>query len=256
MIIYTTENLFNSPAQTLVNPVNTVGVMGKGIAKDFKKYYPAMFKKYKYFCENRQFNVGELMLSKEEPIIYRKKVTNEFRKRWILNFPTKKHWRNKSQLEYIELGLKKFVSIYAQKDIQSVSFPQLGIGNGGLNWYDVKILMEKYLQEIDIPVYIHLYGSLTEKVESKKILENLNTSHDAWKENTFLKDLNILQSKKINCDGIVLGDKNIQRDLFEKLDNIKKINIKENEEVRDLMWLQKNTVERKLETQLDLFESN
>ncbi|KDA98356.1 macro domain-containing protein [Lactobacillus paragasseri] len=80
MIIYTNKNLFLSPAQTLVNTVNTVGVMGKGIAKDFKKFYPQMFKRYKYLCDKGKFQPGQLMLSKEEPEIYRKKIPVIFEK--------------------------------------------------------------------------------------------------------------------------------------------------------------------------------
>lgn len=181
MIIYTDENIFMSPAQTLVNTVNTVGVMGKGIAKDFKKYYPLMYQKYRNLSQAGQLDVGKLMISKEEPVFYRRKQTGLYRRKWVLNFPTKRHWRNKSKIEYIEIGLKKFVKEYKNKNIESVAFPQLGVGNGGLKWKDVQALMEYYLDKVDIPVYIHLYKP-TREITAEEIEINLNTSHDLWKK--------------------------------------------------------------------------
>ena len=115
MIIYTDENLFLSPAQTLVNTVNTVGVMGKGIAKEFKKYYPLMYEKYRVLSKSNRLDIGQLMLSKDEPVLYRKKEIGKYRRRWVLNFPTKRHWRNKSKIEYIDAGLAKFVKEYKHK---------------------------------------------------------------------------------------------------------------------------------------------
>lgn len=144
MITYVEMNIFDSPAQVIVNAVNTVGVMGKGIAKQYKTSYPEMFKEYKKFCEEQLLEVGKLWIYKTED-------------KWILNFPTKDHWRNPSKIEYIEKGLQKFVDTYKEKEIYSISFPALGCGNGGLNWeYEVKPLMEKYLESIDIDVFIHL----------------------------------------------------------------------------------------------------
>ena len=145
MITYVVGDLFQSPAQVLVNTVNTVGVMGKGIALDFKRVYPEMFTKYQHFCEAGQFNIGQLWIYKTPH-------------KWVLNFPTKKHWRNKSKPEYIESGLKKFVQTYDDKGITSISFPMLGCGNGELDWItQVKPLMEKYLAGLPIDIYIHLY---------------------------------------------------------------------------------------------------
>ena len=99
MITYVDFSLFDSPARVIVNTVNTVGVMGKGVAKEFKRVYPEMFTEYQKLCEGGQFNIGELFLYK----------TNH---KWVLNFPTKKHWRNRSQLAYVKDGLGKFVDIY------------------------------------------------------------------------------------------------------------------------------------------------
>ena len=145
MITYVVGDLFTSPAKVLVNTVNTVGVMGKGIAKDFKLIYPEMFKEYQYFCEQGMFNTGQLWLYKTPH-------------KWILNFPTKKHWRGKSKIEYIEAGLRKFADTYDSKSMLSVSFPMLGCGNGELDWEkEVQPLMEHYLVNLPIEIFIHLY---------------------------------------------------------------------------------------------------
>ena len=143
MLTYIEGDLFSSPAQVLVNTVNTVGVMGKGIALEFKKRYPEMFETYKKQCDKHNLTIGRLMLWYAPD-------------HWILQFPTKEHWRNPSKLEYIEKGLMAFVRKYADYNITSIAFPKLGCGNGELNWTDVKAVMEKYLKDIPIDVYIYL----------------------------------------------------------------------------------------------------
>lgn len=145
MITYIAGNLFDSPAQVLVNAVNTVGVMGKGIAKDFKQIYPEMFKQYQALCETGQFQVGQLWLYKSP-------------NKWVLNFPTKRHWREPSKVEYIEKGLQKFVDAYAQYGIHSVAFPTIGCGNGELD-FDSQIhpLLDRYLSHLPIDVFVYLY---------------------------------------------------------------------------------------------------
>lgn len=143
MIEYIEGDIFESPAQVIVNTVNTVGVMGKGMALSFKQRYPQMFERYKNACEKHLLAIGKLMLFYEAD-------------HWLLMFPTKENWRNPSKLEYIEKGLIKFVSTYADKSITSVAFPKLGCGNGELNWSDVKPLMERYLKKLPIDVYIYL----------------------------------------------------------------------------------------------------
>lgn len=142
MISYVQGNLFESPAQTLVNTVNTVGAMGKGIALQFKQYFPAMFAEYHQLCLSGKLEIGTLHIYHAP----RKK---------ILNFPTKQDWRRPSKLEYIEAGLDTFVRIYQEAGIQSVAFPPLGCGNGELNYADVRPLMERYLRPLPIPVYLY-----------------------------------------------------------------------------------------------------
>lgn len=149
MITYVKGNLFESPARVLVNTVNTVGVMGRGIAKTFKEVYPDMFSQYQQLCERKQFNIGNLWLYKTSH-------------KWILNFPTKKHWRQPSKSEYIEAGLRKFVSIYSTLRITSTAFPQLGCGNGELDWENaVQPLMTKYLDKLPIDIFIYEYDNDT-----------------------------------------------------------------------------------------------
>lgn len=143
MLEYIVGDIFDSPAQVIVNTVNTVGVMGKGLALSFKHRYPEMFNAYRKVCEKKQLEIGKLMLYYAPD-------------HWILLFPTKENWRNPSKLEYLEKGLKKFVGTYADKGITSIAFPRLGCGNGELNWEDVRPLMEKYLKPLPIDVYIYL----------------------------------------------------------------------------------------------------
>ena len=159
MLMYVQQDIFKSPAQVIVNTVNTVGVMGKGIAKRYKEVYPDMYKQYQKFCEQHLLDIGKLWIYKSDT-------------KWILNFPTKKHWRQPSKIEYVEQGLKKFVETYEEKGITSVSFPQLGCGNGGLNWEkEVRPLMEKYLKDLPIDVFVHIYSDKTAGVEHMNVQE-------------------------------------------------------------------------------------
>lgn len=143
MITYKSGDIFTSDMQTLVNPVNTVGVMGKGLAKQFKIRFPSMFEAYKAACGNHTLGIGDLHLYRADD-------------KWILNFPTKAHWRAQSKLEYIEAGFTRFSEIYQQGEITSIAFPMLGCGLGGLDWKaEVKPLMEQYLKDLNIPVEIY-----------------------------------------------------------------------------------------------------
>jgi O-acetyl-ADP-ribose deacetylase (regulator of RNase III) len=146
MLTYLQISLFESPAHALVNTVNTVGVMGKGIAAVFKQLYPEMYKEYQRLCREEKLKTGMLY-------IYR--TPNKI----IVNFPTKRHWRERSQVAYLEGGLEKFVARYMDYGITSVAFPQLGCGHGELNWErQVQPVMEHYLRDLPIPVYIHIYS--------------------------------------------------------------------------------------------------
>ncbi len=142
MLIYRRTSILESTAQTLVNTVNCVGVMGKGLAKAFRARDPAMYEAYKGICERKLLEPGKLWLWQGS-------------NGWVLNFPTKQHWRNPSRMEWIEAGLKKFVAEHVARGITEISFPRLGCGNGNLNWDDVRPLMEHYLGKVGITVYIH-----------------------------------------------------------------------------------------------------
>lgn len=144
-VIYRRTSILESPAQTLVNTVNCVGIMGKGLAKEFKSREPAMFVSYKQLCDQGVLKPGVLWL-------WRGKHG------WVLNFPTKVHWRNPSRVDWIELGLKKFAASYRDHGIEEISFPRLGCGNGDLDWDEVRPVMEHYLNPLDIPVFIHDYS--------------------------------------------------------------------------------------------------
>ena len=145
MITYVNGNLFESPAHVLVNTVNTVGVMGKGVAKDFKRLFPDMFHQYQSMCESKRLQIGTLFLYKSP-------------NKWVLNFPTKQSWRNPSRVEFIESGLKKLVSIYSDRGISNLAMPLIGCGNGELDWRtQVGPLVEKHLSKLPIDVFVYSY---------------------------------------------------------------------------------------------------
>lgn len=161
-IIEINGDLFESKAQALVNTVNCYGVMGKGIALEFKKKFPEMFEVYKEYCDKKLIKPGVLQLYKKSSP-------------WILNFPTKDHWRSPSKLEYIESGLIKFSNEYKSKGIKSIAFPKLGTQNGGLDWEDVKILMYNYLSELEdleVEIYHYLPVSKIRKINYNEELIN------------------------------------------------------------------------------------
>ncbi len=139
-------NIFNSKCQTIVNTVNCVGVMGKGIALVYKLRYPNMYAEYKEHCKKKLLRTGSLWL-----------YTKQENAPWILNFPTKFHWKYPSKIEWIEEGLEKFMHTYDKKGITSVAFPLLGTHNGGLDVNEVKKLMNQYLEKCQIDIEIYDY---------------------------------------------------------------------------------------------------
>lgn len=159
MITYVLDSIFESPANVLVNTVNTVGVMGKGIAKEFKAFFPEMFEEYQRRCEEGALVIGSLHL-------YRG------RHKSVLNFPTKRHWRQRARLDDVKAGLETFVASHQEYSISSVAFPQLGCGNGELDWEnEVRPLMERYLRSLPIDVYIHIYAGDPNVPEHRDVRE-------------------------------------------------------------------------------------
>ncbi len=146
MIHYKTGNLLESEADALVNTVNTVGVMGKGIALQFKNMFPTNFKTYLNACKNKELHVGQLLVSEDVSLLSGKKI--------IINFPTKTNWRLPSEYEYIEKGLIALVEVIKERNIKSIAIPPLGSGNGGLDWHKVKSLIEKYLSNLDCEIFV------------------------------------------------------------------------------------------------------
>lgn len=142
-ITYLNGDILFSKYQTLVNPVNCVGVMGKGLALRFKKAYPDMFKRYKSICERHLFKPGLLW------------IYNAHNGQKVLCFPTKDDWNEPSRPEWIEDGLKKFVSTYKDKELTSAAFPLLGTGLGGLDKSTIMAMMEENLRQCDIPIEIY-----------------------------------------------------------------------------------------------------
>lgn len=139
-------NIFTSKAQTVVNTVNCVGVMGAGIAYEFRLRYPDMYNRYVQICKAKKLDIGSLWLFKAED-------------KWILNFPTKYDWRFESKVEYLERGLQKFIDTYKDKEIISIAFPVLGASNGGIPEAVSLEIMRKYLSSCDINIEIYIYDS-------------------------------------------------------------------------------------------------
>ncbi|MGM0411367.1 MAG: macro domain-containing protein [Bacillota bacterium] len=162
MINYYEGTVFNTSAKTIVNTINCVGVMGAGIALEFKLRFPEMYKDYKEKCNKNLVSIGR-------PYIYSYNGNL-----WILNFPTKKHWKNKSKLKWIELGLEYFRKNYDNVEIESVAFPKLGTNNGGLKWNDVKNLMEQYLSDLNIDIYICLNEKDEAEGVEKEMIDLIN----------------------------------------------------------------------------------
>lgn len=147
MITYTSGDIFQSTASCLVNPVNCVGVMGKGLALEFKKRYPEMFMSYKDMCNGGNLSLGKIAFWRSKhpkpPI--------------ICLFPTKHHWRDRSYLTSIERGFESFIKYAPEMHITSAAFPQVGCGLGGLNFEaQVKPLFEQYFRTAPFQIDVYL----------------------------------------------------------------------------------------------------
>lgn len=140
MISFAQGNLLESDVEAVVNTVNTVGIMGKGIALMFKERFPANFTAYAKACEREQVKIGKMFVTENEQI---------FGPKWIINFPTKQHWRVRTKIDWIQEGLLDLVRVIEEKKIHSIAVPPLGCGNGGLNWNDVRPLIVDALGSIE-----------------------------------------------------------------------------------------------------------
>lgn len=146
MITFRKGNLLDALVEALVNTVNTVGVMGKGIALMFKEAFPQNYQGYAYASGRGEVRIGHMFATESSRLEG---------PRWIINFPTKMHWRNPSQLEWIREGLADLRRVIIEKEIQSIALPPLGCGNGGLDWAEVRPEIERVLSGlVDVEVVV------------------------------------------------------------------------------------------------------
>lgn len=147
MIRYATGDLLDANAEALVNAVNTVGVMGKGIALQFNEAFPENFLAYEEACRRGAVEIGRMFVTETGRLDG---------PRWIVNFPTKRDWRHPSKMEYVNLGLADLVRVIRERGIKSIALPALGCGLGGLDWIEVKQAIEAALSdlpEVDARIY-------------------------------------------------------------------------------------------------------
>lgn len=167
MVTYKKGDILKEQTEAIVNTVNTVGVMGKGIALQFKERYPENYRLYKKACDVDEVTTGKMFVTETGQLLNPK---------YIINFPTKKHWRNPSKMEYITEGMEDLMNVISEKNISSIALPPLGCGNGGLDWRNVKDEIEKYLKPFDkleIVVFEPSNIAYKKKKPSKKKTVNL-----------------------------------------------------------------------------------
>ena len=146
MLEYGQGNLLHAQVDALVNTVNTVGVMGKGVALQFKQAFPENYKAYRHACQRGDVRIGEMFIWDSGRLGVQ---------RYVINFPTKRHWRGRSQLADIEVGLRALVLAIEQLGIESVALPALGCGNGGLDWDDVLPRIEAALRPLAVRAVVY-----------------------------------------------------------------------------------------------------
>ncbi|MBA8903735.1 macro domain-containing protein [Phyllobacterium sp. P30BS-XVII] len=165
MIKFVQGNLLDADAEALVNTVNTVGVMGKGVALMFKEAFPENFKLYEAACAAKRVHVGEMFVTERKDL---------YGPKWIINFPTKAHWRYPSRLDWISKGLDNLKHVLISNDIRSIALPPLGAGNGGLDWHEVKNLIIYKLTPLeDVKVIVYEPTAKYQNVAKREGVEKL-----------------------------------------------------------------------------------
>lgn len=165
MIAYKTGNLLDADVEALVNTVNTVGVMGKGVALMFKERYEKNMKEYAEACKAGEVQTGKMFVTNTNELLG---VT------WIINFPTKQHWRNNSKMEWIDSGLQDLRMFIIKNNIKSIAIPPLGSGNGGLNWQEVKPKIVEALEGLEgVKVFIYEPTTQYQNIKKKVGVSNL-----------------------------------------------------------------------------------
>lgn len=163
MIEYTTGDILKEEVDALVNTVNCVGVMGRGIALQFKNQFPENFKAYKAACDREEVQPGRMFIVKNQEL---------FGPRYIINFPTKRHWKGKSRMEDIEAGLETLATEIRDLKIRTVAIPPLGSGLGGLNWEEVRSKIGDYLGDLsDVRISVYEPCRSPEKVKCREVPE-------------------------------------------------------------------------------------
>ncbi|NVK53834.1 MAG: macro domain-containing protein [Flavobacteriaceae bacterium] len=162
MIQFVEGNILESHASALINTVNTEGVMGKGIALQFKKEFPHNFKVYEKACKEGLLRIGKLLAVRDKSLLGGEKL--------VINFPTKTSWRKPSEYQYIEEGLKDLVHLIQKENIQSIAIPPLGSGQGGLNWEKVKGLILSHLEGVNAEILIYEpTARIQEKLKKERV---------------------------------------------------------------------------------------
>lgn len=171
-IEYKSGDMFDESTEAIVNTVNCVGVMGKGVALEFKRRWPSNYRAYRKVCDDKALQPGKMFIFENsdllEPGVHR----------YLINFPTKAHWRSKSKIEYIENGLDDFVREIGARGIKSVSMPPLGCGNGGLDWNEVRPIIEQHLSELPDVRFV-LFAPGPEDVPEQSFIPDEMTSERA-----------------------------------------------------------------------------
>ena len=148
-VVFKRGDLFAQDAEALVNTVNCVGVMGKGVALEFKRKWPKNYLAYRNACQRKSLRPGVLHVFQVDDLF------SQHEPKFIINFPTKDHWRARSKISYIEDGLDALVQTLRQKHISSIAMPPLGCGNGGLEWRDVKpLILDKLCALRDVEIVV------------------------------------------------------------------------------------------------------
>lgn len=164
MITFTQGNLLDAKAEALVNTVNTVGVMGKGIALMFKERFAENFRRYSAACKANEIKTGKIFVTE---------VSELDGPRWIVNFPTKQHWRAPSQMAWIEDGLQDLRRFLVEQRVKSVAIPPLGSGNGGLDWQDVRQHIEAALGDLETDILVFEPTTKYQNVSKRTGVEKL-----------------------------------------------------------------------------------
>ena len=167
MITYKAGDIFKEKEDAIVNTVNCVGVMGRGIALQFKRQFPSNFKVYAAACKQKKVMPGKMLIYE---------ICSQIGPKYIINFPTKRHWRSTSRMKDIESGLQDLAKVITNLDIKSIALPSLGCGLGGLDWNDVRVRIEStlsHLPEVKIIIFEPKGAPQADKMVKNRKIPNM-----------------------------------------------------------------------------------